>query len=802
MPRQSLTTRWLRLMTTAAVGICLIIGVAIVTAVYTQNLSMIQHIPTLGMSLLSLLLGLFLGSFIFFFFAKSISNSVIKLADATVEIGKGNLNSTIDVASKDEIGVLAMSFSQMAKELKEFRDKQVLDKQFVDSIFRSMVDTLIVLNTDLTIERVNQSALRLLRYEEEELIGKPFGAIFADQTFQDLEIQDLLHNGFITGAEKTYLTKDKKEIPMSFSCSVMRHENGKILGVVCVATDLRERKWAEAERAKLIKEQVARAEAEASEKRYRALAEAIPQIVWTAQSDGQLDYYNQRWFEYTGLEPEASQGLNWQAIIHNDDLSRAMDHWAYALAKGESYEVECRLRRADGIYRWHLSRALPVRDQERTIIKWIGTYTDIDDQKQAEETLRAAKDELERRVEGRTKELSNANNVLKEQIIVRLKAEQALKESEERFKLAARATNDVIWDWDLTTNRMWWHESLKTAFGYSEAECGNDSVWWFEYMHPEDKERVSTEIYSSIGSNKEFWSSEYRFRRADSSYAYVFDRGFIVYDKDGMPLRMIGAMMDITERKQVEESLIRKTAELERSNTELEQFAYVASHDLQEPLRMVASYTQLLAHRYKGRLGSSADDFIAYAVDGATRMQQLINDLLEYSRVGRKTKEFMPIDCKRVYEQALANLHASIEETSAIITCDPLPIVMGDEVQLCRLFQNLIGNAIKYHAEEPPHIHVSAKLDNTEWIFSIRDNGIGIDSKHFDRVFIIFQRLHKKEEYTGTGIGLAICKKIVERHHGHIWIESTLGEGSTFFFTLPFANIRQTVVQELITYAN
>jgi len=246
------------------------------------------------------------------------------------------------------------------------------------------------------------------------------------------------------------------------------------------------------------------------------------------------------------------------------------------------------------------------------------------------------------------------------------------------------------------------------------------------------------------------------------------------------------AIRDITERKESEEHLLKTMGELKRSNDDLGHFAYVASHDLQEPLRMVASYTQLLAKRYQGRLDSDADEFIAYAVDGCTRMQQLIQDLLAYSRAGENGKMPRRISSEGALQQALNNLRAVIEESGAQVTHDSLPAIMMDDTQLVQVFQNLVGNALKYRSAEVPHIHVSAATSSgDEWIFSVRDNGLGIAPQYFDRIFVLFQRLHGREEFTGTGIGLAICKKILERLGGRIWVESQPEMGSTFHFALP-----------------
>jgi len=247
---------------------------------------------------------------------------------------------------------------------------------------------------------------------------------------------------------------------------------------------------------------------------------------------------------------------------------------------------------------------------------------------------------------------------------------------------------------------------------------------------------------------------------------------------------------NITERKLAEDELKKRTEELARSNAELEQFVYIASHYLQEPLRTVSNFSQLLAKRYKDKLDAKADQFIGFIVDGTTRMQEMIDDLLEYSRVSTKTKAFESTDYETVFDQALANVKEAVEESDALVTHDPLPTVMADASQIVQLFQNLLSNAIKFRKEKP-HITVSAVQRGNEWLFSVKDNGIGIAPEFMEHIFKMFEREHASTEYPGTGVGLAICKKIVERHGGRIWVESEIGKGSTFYFTIPAKGVGQ-----------
>lgn len=241
---------------------------------------------------------------------------------------------------------------------------------------------------------------------------------------------------------------------------------------------------------------------------------------------------------------------------------------------------------------------------------------------------------------------------------------------------------------------------------------------------------------------------------------------------------------EITVRQKAEENLQRKTEELERSNQDLEQFATIASHDLQEPLRTVGGFAQLVASRYKDKLDPAAVEYLGFMVDGVKQMQDLIRDLLGYSRIGREGRVPEPTDCNAIVDATLKNLTSALQEAGALVTRDPLPTVRADSSLLAQLFQNLIGNALKFHGDRPPKVHIAARKEATGWIFSVSDNGIGIKPEYFDKIFVIFERLHGREKYRGTGIGLAFCKKIVEQHGGRIWVESEMGKGTTFYFTL------------------
>ena len=363
-------------------------------------------------------------------------------------------------------------------------------------------------------------------------------------------------------------------------------------------------------------------------------------------------------------------------------------------------------------------------------------------------------------------------------ITERKKAEEAVRASESQKKAILDGIPTNIAFVNKKLEILWVNKAAADYVGQSPAEMLGHTCYsfWADLEKPCD----------GCPTLKAFQTKKSEHTIMHTPNGRVWDeRGEPVFDSAGKLIGVVAIAHNITERKKAEEKIDRYMKELERSNKELEQFAYVASHDLQEPLRMVSSYTQLIEERYKDKLDKDANEFINYAVDGANRMQILINDLLNYSRITTRGKPFEPVDFNSALGHAIVNMQMSIEETGTIILNDELPTVKADESQIIRVFQNLIDNAIKFRSEKSPKIYISAKQEKGEYVFSVKDNGISIKPEYKERIFQIFQRLHGRKEYSGTGIGLSICKRIVERHGGRMWLESESGKGSTFYFIIP-----------------
>ncbi|MFK7768313.1 MAG: ATP-binding protein [Mariniblastus sp.] len=351
--------------------------------------------------------------------------------------------------------------------------------------------------------------------------------------------------------------------------------------------------------------------------------------------------------------------------------------------------------------------------------------------------------------------------------------------SQERFENAVRGTRDGIWDWDLQTNKTWYASRYRELLGYgdSEEDFPSEIESFANILHPDDQEATWNAVSFHQENDTEF-SIEHRLRTKGGAYKWFRSRGASVRDETGKAIRMSGSIQDISERKGFEQAIL-------QSNQDLEQFASIASHDLQEPLRKVASFCDLLRQDYSEQLDDNGKKYLDFAVDGATRMRSLIQDLLIYSRIGSEKHRSIKIDSNTALTDAISNLDASIKESGATITHDQLPDVFAEPRELSQLFQNLIGNSIKYRSEEAPTIHISSEALNGFWKFEISDNGIGIEPQYRDRIFGIFKRLHSHAAYPGTGIGLAICKRIVDQLQGKIWVANTEGSGCTVCFTIP-----------------
>ncbi|HZE62024.1 MAG TPA: PAS domain S-box protein [Burkholderiales bacterium] len=489
-----------------------------------------------------------------------------------------------------------------------------------------------------------------------------------------------------------------------------------------------------------------------SEERYRRTFELAGSGVAHIALDRKFIRVNRRLCEMLGYPEHELIGMTGRQISHPEDLD-VINKERAKMERGEvdHVRVEKRYVRKDGSTVWISFSMVVEHDEAGRPTYEIAIFDDI----------------TERRA-----------------------AEEAVRESEARFRSLTQLSSDWYWEQDENFGLKFMSRRMGERTGLDAAAFIGRKRWDQPALNLTDADWAAHQ--AQLERHEPFRDFEMERPNPAGGTRWISVSGEPVFDADGRCTGYRGVGSDITARKQQEaelkrahDDLAKKAEELQRSNAELEQFAYVASHDLQEPLRMVSSYTQLLGKRYGDKLQGDAQEFMHYIVDGAARMKQLIEDLLAYSRVGTKGKEFKSVPVEAPLRKAITNLRAAIEESSAAVTWDPLPSVDADEMQLAQLFQNLMGNALKFRGSGVPRIHVSAEEQDGEWHLTLADNGIGIEPQYFERIFMLFQRLHTMGEYPGTGIGLAICKKVVERHGGRIWVTSTLGEGSQFHITLP-----------------
>jgi PAS domain S-box-containing protein len=583
--------------------------------------------------------------------------------------------------------------------------------------------------------RVNAAFCQLTGFSREELTALSFQDLTSPNDLDaSVKGRDELLNGEKNSfrIEKRYIRKDKHPVWVSISTAPVKDENGKIDFFVTHIQDINKRKNAE----NRLRE---------SKERFKQLANSIPQLAWIARSDGFIFWFNQRWYDYTGRTPEEMTGWGWEQIF-DSSAPNVMEHWKNFISEGKPFELVTSLRGNDGVYREFLTRSIPIKDKHGNTEQWFGTHTDISD-------LR--------------------------------KVEKELKESQEKLNIALENGEIGTWELNIKTRNVSMDERTEKMFRVSPGKFEGTIAAFENLVHEEDLTHLRRALDEALHTGQPF-ETIYRTRPVNGESNYISSKAVLIRDSDGKPLSLTGVVFDVTAMKKgAEQVLIKLNEELLRSNTDLQQFAYVASHDLQEPLRMVASFTQLLQHRFQDKLGEDGNEYIRYAVEGSKRMYALLNGLLTFSRIQTRGKEFEQVDMNKILDKVKDNLSLVIEETKAEIKVKKLPVIFADESQMIQLTQNLIENSLKFR-NVAPKITVSVKTENKEYVFSVNDKGIGIEPQYFDRIFRIFQRLHRPDEYEGTGIGLAICRRIAERHGGRIWVESQFGKETTFYFTIPF----------------
>ena len=522
-----------------------------------------------------------------------------------------------------------------------------------------------------------------------------------------------------------------------------------------------------------------------SREEFKTLIENSPLGITRFDRNLRYVFINSAGANIMGFPQEKYIGKTYNEIGTPEELLSTVEPLLKRIFKtGKPENFEFTIPGPEGL-KYYESRNIPEFDENGNVKSVLAVAADITQQKKAQDVLKEAHDTLELKVRERTKELKKSNKQLKKEIEERKNAEEALKESEERFKILFEYAPDPYFLTDMEGNFLGGNKAAERLINFKKEEIIGKNLLELGLLTGDQV----TNALDLLSRNIEGFATgpeEFILTRKDGKKIPVEITGYPIEIR-GQKL-VLGMARDISERKKSEEKLKETIHELKRSNDELQQFAYITSHDLQEPLRTIASFTQLLERRYKNKLDADADEFIDFIVDAATRMKEMIQGLLDYSRIGTRGGEFNFTDIEEVLTTVLSNLHAAIMESGAKITYDKLPSVIADRNQLIQVFQNLISNAIKFKREGvAPEIHISAIKNEKkeEFIFSVSDNGIGLEHQYKDKIFEVFKRLHTIDEYKGAGIGLAISKKIIERHGGRIWVESELGNGSTFYFTLP-----------------
>ncbi len=546
-----------------------------------------------------------------------------------------------------------------------------------------------------------------------------------------------------------------------------RHKDGSIVWIRCRGIAIRDDSGkplrmlgAHTDITKSMEQKTALAE---SEERFKLATEGASVGIWDwLDVNKDEEWWSPKFYELLGYKPgEIKSSLEtFRNLLHPDDMEKTFEAVQECFEGDEPFQVEYRLKTKSGSYRWFFGHGTVTRDAQGNPIRMVGSIQDIDKRK-----------------------LTELN----------------LAESEERFKLAAEGSSVGIWDWfDLNREVNWWSPKIYELLGYEEGEIPSTFDQFKLMLHPDDADRVLASLTACLETDEPY-NLDFRIQNKGGLYRWYHATGKVLRDENGNAIRMIGSMQDIHLRKMGEEEIKNTNNQLTQVNSELSNFAYITSHDLREPLRSIASFLQLLKQDYADKLDDTANEYINFAVDGSLRLQSMIAGLLQFSRAERHQIALDSVTLGDLMDQVLRKLVILIAESDAVIDINDAEVILNvDQNHIMLVFQNIIENAIKFRGEEQPKMVVSHKLlygedignpllvaERQYDVISVQDNGIGINPEYFDRIFSIFQRLHTTEEYEGSGIGLAICQKIVSQHNGLIWVESEEGKGSCFYVALP-----------------
>jgi PAS domain S-box-containing protein len=625
--------------------------------------------------------------------------------------------------------------------------------------FRSIVDTahdaFVSLDESGRITAWNPQAERTFGWREQEALGRSFAETVIPARHRASHV-GVLERFMKTGKtslldrrlEWEVVRRDGHEFVVEMTMSAVRARGRYVFNAFL--HDITERK-----------------QAEETLRRLADIVESSHDAIIATTPSGEVTSWNPGAHELYGYRAEEVRGRTLDLLVPAERAATDASMLSQALAGQRVEDFETEHRRKDGSLVPVSVTVSPMRDARRAIVGASVIVRDRTERKRAEEAMREVQEAFRR----------------------------AFEDAPIGMALLGVGADD-------SGRLLQVNHTMCEITGYATRELL--SMRLEEITHPADADVERPLAAQLLAGEIPNYQLEKRYVRHDGRTVWVMHNASIAHDSSGRMLYGIAQLQDITRRKETEDRLARvaaelerRAAELERSNSDLQEFAYVASHDLSEPLRMVSSYVQLLARRYEGKLDSDADDFIGYAVDGVNRMQRLIDDLLAYSRAGTSEYRYGNVDVEALVRDTLVGMQTTVAESGATITVGDLPEVWGDEGQLRQLFQNLIGNGIKFRRpEEPPRVEVSAEREESGWLFRVSDNGIGIDPRHAERIFSVFKRLHGRDEYPGSGIGLSICKRIVERHQGRIWVEPRDDRGTTFAFTIPDWEQRQGGIDE------